>query len=710
MKKAVLMGFAVFFMMAGEAIGDWWWSPSDVEIVPQHPTSCDVVVITLSGTWGDTCMPYDSTVSVVGNDIYLDVIWPDVSCLPMITSWEWTESVGPLSVGTYTVYARLIGYPQIPEEYTQMTEFIVTGQIIYVDADANGANDGSSWANAYNYLQDALAIVNSISVPVEIRVAEGIYTPDSNSADPNGSGDREATFQLINGVTLRGGYAGFGEPDPNARDFELYETILSGDLGGNDIDVNNIDVNDLWDLWNEPSRAENSYHVVTGSGTDATAVLDGFEIISGNANIRQDRGGGMYNESGSPMIIQCSFSRNSASYGGALYNEESHPIMRGCVFTGNFAYSCGGGIRNRRGSNPSLLNCVFVGNLAGRSWGGGIENISGSNVTLGNCTFKRNAAYRGGGMLNYKSSPVLTNCTFTGNSAEYGGGMCSMDRSNVILINCIFSGNSADENGGGMYCEESCPTTITNCTLSRNSAQEEGGGLYISRPPVYAGGPSSKMGDGTCTITNCIFWENWPQQIVDLNLWPFSSAEYSDVQGGWPGEGSIDADPCFVDAENGDYHLLASSPCIDAGDPNYIAEPNETDLDGNPRVIGGRIDMGAYEYSPAIPAEVRIVPRTINLASKGKWITALIWLPEDYDVTDIEPNSIVLEGEIEPEWFAVDEQQQVAIVRFRRSEVQEILNPPMADQVELTITGQLTDGTIFEGTDVIRVIDKGKKK
>ena len=259
---------------------------------------------------------------------------------------------------------------------------------------------------------------------------------------------------------------------------------------------------------------------------------------------------------------------------------------------------------------------------------------------------------------------------------------------------------------------------VINCTFINNSAGEEGGGLYIPLPPVPFGGPLSKMGDGTSTITNCIFWENWPQQIVDLNRWGSSpiSVEYSDVQGGWPGFGNIDADPCFVKAGywdangiwiEGDYHLLTDSPCIDAGDPNYIAEPNETDLDGRPRVIGGRIDMGAYEYSPPIPAEVRIIPRTINLASKGKWITCYIWLPEDYDVADIDPNSVVLEGEIEPEWFAVDEQQQVAIVRFRRSEVQEILN---TGQVELTITGQLTDGTIFEGTDVIRVIDKGKKK
>ncbi len=90
------------------------------------------------------------------------------------------------------------------------------GRTIYVDADASGANDGSSWADAYNYLQDALADANSSDKPVEIWVAQGIYKPDQGAGIT--LGDRTATFQLINGVTIKGGYAGFGEPSPNARE------------------------------------------------------------------------------------------------------------------------------------------------------------------------------------------------------------------------------------------------------------------------------------------------------------------------------------------------------------------------------------------------------------------------------------------------------------------------------------------------------------
>ena len=207
-----------------------------------------------------------------------------------------------------------------------------------------------------------------------------------------------------------------------------------------------------------------------------------------------------------------------------------------------------------------------------------------------------------------------------------------------------------------------------------------------------------------------------------------SSVSYSDVQGGeqdiyvgpgctlmW-GAGNIDADPLFVDPGywddnevwvEGDYHLLPDSPCIDAGDPNHPYDPNETDLDGKPRIINGRIDMGAYEYSCSIAAEVRVVPRTINLQSKGKWIVCYIWLPEDYDVADIDFNSISLGGQIKSERFRLSEDEQVAMARFSREEIEAILD---ISDIELTITGQLTNGTIFEATDVIKVIDEGRKK
>ncbi|MHC4309875.1 MAG: hypothetical protein ACYSSN_08025, partial [Planctomycetota bacterium] len=192
-----------------------------------------------------------------------------------------------------------------------------SGKVVYVDGDASGANNGTSWANAYNHLQDALMMALDGD---EIRVAEGVYRPDQFvlSARPNLG--RMETFQLKNGVAIKGGYAGFGEPDPDARDIRDYESILSGDLNGDDVAVN-----DPCDLPAEPTKSENSYHIVTGTGTDETAILDGFTITGGNANgphdpYRFEYGGGMYcNAFSSPTVINCTFRGNYASGGGGLY-------------------------------------------------------------------------------------------------------------------------------------------------------------------------------------------------------------------------------------------------------------------------------------------------------------------------------------------------------------------------------------------------------
>ncbi|MCX5638154.1 MAG: hypothetical protein NTX52_10765 [Planctomycetota bacterium] len=438
-------------------------------------------------------------------------------------------------------------------------------KIIYVDADANGLNDGSSWQNAYNYLQNALDNANSSLKPIEIRVAQGIYRPDRSSAEPNGSSDRTATFQLINGVTLKGGYAGFGEPDPNARNIEKYQTILTGDLDGNDIEVS-----DPCDLLTEPTRDENSYHVVTGSGTDATAVLDGFTITCGNPNgPPYDRdGGGMYNVSGSPTISNCIFTANSASCGGGMFNE---------FF-----------------SSPTVTNCTFIGNsaidlcVAYYPGGGGMANWTSSSPTLTNCFFTHNIAWFGGGVVNINSASVLYGCSFSGNTGLWnGGGMYNNHCKNMTLKNSIFTSNIAKITGGGISSESS-DIVIVNCTFSRNSAGNEGGGMCNSL--------SSHI------LTNCILWNNIPDEIYPDNA--TQNVTYSDICGGWPGESNLNKDPCFADPNDGDFHLKSqagrwdanegrwtkdgvTSLCIDAGDP---ASP----IGYEPFPNGGIINMGAY--------------------------------------------------------------------------------------------------------------------
>ncbi|MHC4657096.1 MAG: DUF333 domain-containing protein [Planctomycetota bacterium] len=533
---------------------------------------------------------------------------------------------------------------------------------------------------------------------------------------------RTGTFQLKNSVLIKGGYAGLGATDPNARDIELYETILSGDLNGDDVDVN-----DPRELLYEPSRSENSYHVVTGSVTDATAVLDGFTITGGNAYYGEEggmNGGGMYNEDGSPTLCNCTFSYNSARlYGGGMANRNSSPVLTNCTFINNSA-EYGGGIYSSK-SSLTLTNCKFSGNStnrgpgppgspmltgyalsndvasAGLSGRGGGISCSFSSAKLTNCTFTGNLARSGGGIRTFATSLIFNNCAFSGNLGEYGGGI-SQSNSSFTLSNCLFSGNSAEYGGGILFGDSSL--TLTNCTFSDNSG---GCGCAIC----------NYSGENALILSNCILW-NGGDEICNRNKGGFTiKVTYSNMWGGWPGESNIDADPCFVDLGywdangvwvDGDYRLSPDSPCIDAGDPNYVVDPNETDLDGKPRVIGDRIDMGTYEYGQLVPAEVHIVPRIINLASKGRLITAFLWLPEGYDATDIadiDSHSILLEYEIEPEQLWVDVKEQVVIARFSREDVQPILE---VGDIELTISIHLTDGTVFEGTNVVKMIDIDK--
>ncbi|UCF44039.1 MAG: hypothetical protein JSV99_03735 [Planctomycetota bacterium] len=224
--------------------------------------------------------------------------------------------------------------------------------------------------------------------------------------------------------------------------------------------------------------------------------------------------------------------------------------------------------------------------------------------------------------------------------------------------------------------------------------------------------------NGTCTIENSIIYQYDVRCAVRVPDGSTVNISYTDVLGGlealcgdgtvnW-GPGNIDADPCFADPDYGDYRLLEISPCIDAGDPNYVPEPNETDLDGNPRVTGYAVDMGAYEYPLPLVAEIHIRPRTLNLRSKGKWIACRISLPEGYSAADIDPNSILLEGQIEPASFRIHRRALGAVAFFSRRDLRDILDP---GPVELTITGQLTDGTKFMGSDTIKVIDnRGRRR
>jgi len=483
-------------------------------------------------------------------------------------------------------------------------------KIIYVNDDADGFNTGTSWTDALNSLQDALLLAYFYDKPVEIRVAEGVYTPDRGLGIM--PGDRTASFQLINGVTIRGGYTASlmrgRREQPDVRDINQYKSILSGDLNADD----NPEFPSIWG---------NSYHVVTASGIDATAMLDGFTITGARSIPEGPHGSGMYNDESSPTLINCIFSGNTTGEsGGGMYNHNSNPVLLNCTFSGNTAMRSGGGMYNDK-SSPTLTNCTFIEN-SGRGGGGGGMYNTNSSPMLSDCAFSGNSTTgSGGGMFNDSSAPTLLNCIFSGNSAQRsGGGMYNRYTSQPTLTNCIFSGNSAGS-GGGMESLDASRPTLFNCTFSANFATGNGGGI-------------SNIQDSTTKLVNCILWADTPdeiwavsgtQRIRSLSTSGTVEITYSNVQNGWPGEGNIDIYPQFADPENGDFHLKSqagrwdpisqswvidqiSSLCIDAGDPGM-----PVGLERFPN--GGRINMGAYGGTPEASLSPRQLPRLLGKAT-----------------------------------------------------------------------------------------------
>ncbi len=530
----------------------------------------------------------------------------------------------------------------------------------YVDDDGPAQGGCTSWEDACPDLQTALDLADAGD---QIRVAQGTYRPTW----PNG--DRAATFQLLNEVVLLGGYLGLSAgkgQDPDDRNVELYETILSGDLNGNDGP-------------GFENNGENSFHVVAGDNTNQSAVIDGFTIASGHADVFGDNyGGGMHNLYGSPTVNNCTFTRNAArrdlSRGGAMFNrgtQANHttPTITNCTFIGNLVESVGAATTNGWGgaiwnaySDAVISNCTFlenraVGNVA---MGGAIVN-SGSRAIITDCTFIDNTAtglgVAGGAMGNgggLSHTPTLIDCTFIGNatvplppfndgiggamanfttvtlincvfvdntSAVHGGAIYNHG-SNAELVNCLFHGNIAgtadNGSGGALFNTFDSDPILTNCTLAYNSATS---GYYS---PGHGGGMADYAGSDP-VVTNSILWGNangdgsTGESAQIYNIGGSTPNEpvvnFSCTQGGWTGAGGIGntADnPLFVSTPASDFHLQPDSPCIDAGSNKAVPGDIATDLDGNPRFIDGDddgvadVDMGAYEFQGGVscPADL----------------------------------------------------------------------------------------------------------
>jgi len=268
--------------------------------------------------------------------------------------------------------------------------------VIYVNQAASGANDGTTWADAYTSLQDALNATPRGSGD-EIWVAQSIYRPDQGQAVTEG--DREASFRLKSNVALYGGFVGT-ETSRDERDWLVNPTLLSGDLLGNDND--NVDIN-------EPSRADNSYHVVTATDLDPWTVLDGFTITGGNAS-----------DQNAP------FGRGLLG-GGLMLDYLAHPF---------------------EAVQPRFAHLVFEANAAGFRGGGVYLRIRG--VDFEYVTFRSNAAPEGGGVYHDGSIATMRNVFFVGNRAGVGGAM-TVGGGEIHLRGVTLRGNVAQSWAGGIY-------------------------------------------------------------------------------------------------------------------------------------------------------------------------------------------------------------------------------------------------------------------
>ena len=320
------------------------------------------------------------------------------------------------------------------------------------------------------------------------------------------------------------------------------------------------------------------------SGESSSSTVSGYTITNGFVITDNRSGSGIYCYESSPTITNNIITGNSAGrgedygWGGGIYCSGSSPTIANNIITRNWA-GYGGGIFCG-GSSPMIINNTITGNTAEGLGGfnsGGIDCHSSSPTVMNNMiTENKSFGAWGGGINCCYSSPIITNNIIMRNEGDGAGGINCVDYSSPIITNNIIVGNEAYLGAIGC-CTYSSPI-ITNNTIEGNLA--EGITCFDNSSP---------------TLTNTILWNDSPQEIY-LDEDSSITVTYSDIQGGWEGEGNIDADPLFVDPDNGDYHLQSGSPCIDAGTPEG-APPD--DIEGNPR--DEFPDMGAYEYQGGGP-------------------------------------------------------------------------------------------------------------
>lgn len=483
---------------------------------------------------------------------------------------------------------------------------------------------------------------------------------------------------------------------------------------------------------------------------DANSIIEGITIVNGY----HGGGGAIYSEDANPTVAKCIFADNYAVTGGAIHLEPSRynigPLkieITDCLFINNSSKYEGGAICISNFS-ANIYNCSFIGNFcvtkrSRNSNGGAIYNYK-NLVSIENCIFSDNYSVFGGAIYNYEGEVDIANSLFNNNHADYDGGCISNIHTIFNLKNCQFSNNSTTRDGGAIS-HGGPDFTATNCLFSDNSAARGGAVVCPTGTPVFnnctfvgnqakgignitpLGGAIYNYNNSDSIITNSILYDNRPEQISGS-----CSVTFTNIQGDANGVGNIDADPCFVvagywDANGspnepnddywveGDCRLELSSPCFNAGDPNYVPLHGATDLGGNARVIGGRVDMGAYEtLIPPLECLMKFTPQTLNTSSKGKWVKGHITLPEGYSPNDVDTNTpafaVIGDTEIVSDHINVfvNDSNQVEIeISFARSSFSSL---PFFGPIEIMVTGDLLSGRLYYGTDTILLLNKTKDR
>ncbi len=448
---------------------------------------------------------------------------------------------------------------------------------LYVDAaSTNAVPPFTTWASAAATIQDA---VDAAVAGDEIIVTNGVYQTGARAV--YGMSNRVAVTKPVTVQSVNGS--------------EVTSIVGSGPHGDNAI---------------------RCAYLTNG------AVLAGFTLTNG-ATQRTDEpevnpvstaGGGVWCESQGAVVTNCVLAGNTAFEGAGAYSG----TLNNCTLTGNsaistFFYASGGGTYG-----STLNNCTLTGNWAEH---GGAASLS----TLNNCSVTGNAADVGGGA--YDST--LNNCTLTGNYGNTGGGAAGSTLNNCTLTdngggdwggdgggaawstlnNCTLAGNGGRGGGGGASY-----STLNNCTLTGNWA-DLGGGAYLSTLSnctvtgnLALGDDGSGGGAYWSTLNNCIVYYNRSDNsFVDDANYSNGVLNYScTTPDPGNGVGNITTAPLFV-GTNGwsNLRLQSNSPCINAGNNAYVT--SVTDLDGNPRIVNGTVDMGAFEWQ--VPAQFKAFAR-----------------------------------------------------------------------------------------------------